>query len=113
MHALVYSKGPSVPEQDRDGKKNLSYPFLNGNCDSSRGTLNSDTKERKFHFELMLKEFWKETHHERSLIIKSGWADSTCSRVWVVNRAITLQPAARPLRIPEGASSKTMPGVSK
>ena len=57
-HACVsLFRGPSVPEQDRDGKKNLSYPFLNGNCDSSRGTLNSDTKERKFHFELMLKEF--------------------------------------------------------
>lgn len=50
------------------------------------------------------------TRHERSLIIKSGWAASNCSRVCVVNRAITLQPAARPLRMPEGASSKTMPG---
>jgi hypothetical protein len=49
------------------------------------------------------------THQVRSLMMKSGWAASICSREWLVSTAIVVQPAALPLRTPFGASSKTMP----
>lgn len=41
--------------------------------------------------------------------MKSGSAASTCSLLWVVSNPTVLHPAARPLRIPLGASSNTRP----
>lgn len=43
----------------------------------------------------------------KSLTTQSGSALKTCSTVWLVTTASTLQPASLPARIPAGLSSST------
>ena len=50
------------------------------------------------------------TRFERFPTMKSAFAALSCSAECVVSKAKVLQPAAFPLRIPDGASSTTRPG---
>jgi len=53
------------------------------------------------------------TNLDKSFAKISGPASSICLRLCVVSKPTTLQPAARPLRTPEGASSNTTPSTEK